>query len=97
MASSFKRPSRLRGSVGLIFQGRAGVMKGNLQAGLGFIHADYMAGDTSWVIPIGAGVDYLMTSTMALTGTFLLNFADLHTGQGSGHVMMPAVTVGIRF
>ena len=71
-------------------------VKANLQAGLGFIHADYMAGDTSWVIPVGVGVDYIMTPTVALTGTFLLNFADLHTGQGSGHVM-PAVTVGIRF
>jgi hypothetical protein len=45
-----------------------------LQAGIGFVHADYFRNDTSFLIPLGMGVDYSLTRTLSLTGTFLLNF-----------------------
>lgn len=95
-ANEFQTAVSAQAKYWLDLPGPSRRMKANLQAGLGFIHADYMAGDTSWIIPIGVGVDYVLTPTVALMGTFLLNFAHLETGQGSGHVM-PAVTVGIRF
>ena len=32
--------------------------QGVLQAGIGFVHADYFRNDTSFLIPLGIGVDY---------------------------------------
>src|SRR6267143_6776630 len=32
-----------------------------LQAGLGFVHSDLVESDTSWLIPIGVGVDYAIS------------------------------------
>lgn len=94
--NEFQTAVSAQGKYWIDLLGAGDRLKANLQAGLGFIHADYMAGDTSWVIPVGVGIDYILTREVAVTGTFLLNFADLHTGQGTGHVM-PAVTVGLRF
>jgi len=95
-ANMFQTAVSAQGKYWIDVPGTGDRVKANLQAGLGFIHADYMAGDTSWIIPVGVGVDYILTRDVALTSTFLLNFADLHTGQGTGHVM-PAVTIGLRF
>src|SRR5690348_4389305 len=67
------------------------------QGGLGFIHADRLDSDTSWLIPLGVGVDYAMTQKMALTATFLLNFTDLDTGHGKDAHVMPGLTFGVRF
>ena len=68
-----------------------------LQAGIGFVHADYFRNYTSFLIPLGIGADYSLTRTLKLTGTFLLNFTDLDTGQGSNTNVMPGLTFGIRF
>ena len=68
-----------------------------LQAGVGFVHADYFRNDTSFLIPLGIGVDYALNRTVSLTGTFLLNFTDLDTGPRTGTNVMPGLTFGVRF
>jgi hypothetical protein len=68
-----------------------------LQGGLGFIHSDFFRDDTSWLIPIGAGVDFAVNRTVSLTADFLLNFTDLTTGGGTGTNVMPGLTFGVRF
>lgn len=67
------------------------------QAGIGFVHADFRQDDTSWLIPLGIGVDYAVTQTIGLTSTFLLNFTDLDTGPGTHTNVMPGLTFGVRF
>lgn len=72
-------------------------LKLNLQAGVGFVHADMFGrDDTSFLIPIGIGVDYKLNETIALTSTFLLNFTDLSVA-GQRTTIMPGWTVGLRF
>lgn len=68
-----------------------------LQAGIGFLHADLHESDTSWLIPLGVGLDYALTQRVGLTATFLLNFTDIHTGRGTDAHVMPGLTFGIRF
>lgn len=68
-----------------------------LQAGMGFVHADFFRNDTSWLIPLGMGVDYALNRTVSLTGTFLLNFTDLDTGPRTHTNVMPGLTFGLRF
>lgn len=67
------------------------------QTGIGFVHADVHQNDTSWLIPLAAGLDYEVHQTIRLTTTFLLIFTDLHTGQGSHTNVMPGLTFGARF
>jgi hypothetical protein len=72
-------------------------VKLNLQAGVGFVHADMFGrDDTSFLIPIGIGVDYKLNETIALTSTFMLNFTDLSVA-GNRTTVMPGWTVGFRF
>jgi len=68
-----------------------------LQAGLGFVHSDLVGSDTSWLIPLGIGVDYMLTTTIGFTTTFLLNFTNLDTGGGTDAHVMPGLTFGLRF
>jgi len=68
-----------------------------LQGGLGFIHSDFFRDDTSWLIPIGVGLDYAVNQNVSLTTNFLLNFTDLDTGAGTGANVMPGLTFGVRF
>ncbi len=68
-----------------------------LQAGLGFVHADFRQSDTSWLLPLGVGFDYALDRRLAVTVTFLLNFTDLDTGGGTGTNVMPGLTLGVRF
>ncbi len=68
-----------------------------LQAGLGFVHADFRQSDTSWLLPIGVGFEYALDRRFAVTATFLLNFTDLDTGGGTGTNVMPGLTLGLRF
>jgi hypothetical protein len=68
-----------------------------LQGGLGFVHSDLVGSDTSWLIPMGVGVDYMLTSKISFTTTFLLNFTDLDTGGGTDAHVMPGLTFGLRF
>lgn len=72
-------------------------LKLNLQGGIGFLHANLHGSDTSWLIPIGIGVDFALNEKLSLTSTFLLNFTDVHTGQGTDAHIMPGLTFGIRF
>jgi uncharacterized protein with beta-barrel porin domain len=68
-----------------------------IQGGIGFLHADRLGSDTSWLIPLGIGIDYAMTEKLALTANFLLNFTDINTGNGNGAHTMPGLTFGVRF
>jgi hypothetical protein len=68
-----------------------------LQGGVGFIHSDFFRDDTSWLIPIGVGLDFAVNQTISLTADFLLNFTDLDTGAGTGANVMPGLTFGVRF
>ena len=69
----------------------------NLQGGLGFLHADLHKSDTSFLIPIGVGLDFALNQAVSLTSTFLLDFTDVDTGRGTGTNVMPGLTFGIRF
>ncbi|HEX9780666.1 MAG TPA: hypothetical protein VGB20_05560 [bacterium] len=69
----------------------------SLQGGLGFVHADYLRDDTSWLVPLGMGYDYTLDSGAVLSANALVNFTDLHTGFGSGADVMPGFNVGVRF
>ncbi len=68
-----------------------------LQAGPGFVHADFLRSDTSWLIPLGVGLDYAVHRSLSLTTTFLLNFTDLDTEPGTHTNVMPGLTFGVRF
>lgn len=72
-------------------------LKANLQAGIGFVHANYLTSDTAFLIPLGVGLDYALNQKVNLISTFLLNFTDIDTGRGNDANVMPGVTVGIRF
>lgn len=67
------------------------------QGGIGFLHADRLNSDNSFLIPIGAGLDYLISQRMALTTNFIVNFTDIDTGNGRDAHVMPSLTVGVRF
>ncbi len=68
-----------------------------VQGGLGFVHADFLRDDTSWLIPLGVGLDYAVSQRISLNATFLLNFTDLETGFGTRAHVMPGLTFGLRF
>ncbi|MDP3089585.1 MAG: hypothetical protein Q8N04_02835 [Nitrospira sp.] len=72
-------------------------LKLNIQGGVGLLYADRFKSDTSWLIPIGVGLDYALNNNLALTATFLLNFTDVNTGRGSDASVMPGLTFGVRF
>jgi hypothetical protein len=72
-------------------------LKANLQGGFGFVHANVLRSDTSWLIPLGGGLDYAISPRQSLTADLLLNFTNLeNTPQHDAHVM-PTFTVGFRF
>ncbi len=58
-------------------------LKPNVQAGIGFIHADLdrrgwrREDDTSFLIPLGVGAEYKLTNSVSLDNTFLFNFTNL--------------------
>ena len=68
-----------------------------LQGGAGVVHAAFQKDDTSWLVPLGIGIDHTLDSGPSLYGTFLLNFTDLDTGRGTDADVMPGVTFGVRF
>jgi len=72
-------------------------LKANFQGGLGFVHANVLRSDTSWLIPLGGGLDYAISPRQSLTADLLLNFTNLeNTPRHDAHVM-PTFTVGFRF
>lgn len=68
-----------------------------IQAGLGFVHADRLNSDTSFLIPLGVGLDYAVNPSLAMTANFILNFMDLDTGNGKDAHLVPALMFGVRF
>jgi hypothetical protein len=82
-----------------------------LQGGLGFIHAAITDTDsrtsntyTSFIIPVGAGLDYALTARMAVTADLILNFTSLgETVRAGGREfdlhtnLMPGFYLGVRF
>ncbi|HSF67884.1 MAG TPA: hypothetical protein VLA67_10705 [Nitrospiraceae bacterium] len=72
-------------------------LKLNLQGGLGVLHADHHSSDTSFLIPIGVGLDYALNNQVSLISTFLLNFTDVDTGRRTDANVMPGLTFGARF
>ena len=90
--------------VGFSGQGKYAIpIEGNdrfkilLQGGIGFVHADPGPADTSFLIPLGVGLDYQINPQLAVKTDFLLNLTDLdHRGHNDTNVM-PSLTFGIRF
>lgn len=82
-----------------------------LQGGVGFVRAgikDTDSGTTntysSFLIPLGVGLDYAVTERLALTADFLLNVTSLgQTVRAAGREfdlhtnLMPAFYIGVRF
>lgn len=69
-----------------------------LQGGIGFVHADPGPSDTSFLIPLGIGMDYQINPGLALKSDFLLNFTDLDHGRGyNDTTVLPSLTFGMRF
>ena len=76
-------------------------LKPQLQAGLGFIHADLDKGgssgdDTSWLIPIGMGLEYRMAKNLYAGTTLLFNITDLNIA-GKSDDLHVTWFVGLRF
>lgn len=86
-----------QGKIWIDLPGAERRTKLTLQGGLGFLHSDLFDSDTSWLIPIGIGLDYAMSPKISLTATFLLNFTDIDTGRGTDAHVMPGLTFGVRF
>lgn len=72
-------------------------LKANLQAGIGLLHANYLTSDTSFLIPLGVGLDYALNEKISLISTFLLNLTDIDTGNGNDTNVMPGLTFGARY
>jgi outer membrane protein with beta-barrel domain len=82
-----------------------------VQGGIGFIRAGIKDTDSgiantysSFLIPIGVGLDYTVTKQVAVTADFLLNFTSLgETIRAGGHEFdlhtnaMPGLYLGLRF
>ena len=66
------------------------------QAGVGIVHAAFREDDTSWIVPLGFGIDHQMEN-VAVYAAFLVNLTDLDTGRGSDADVMPGVTFGAKF
>jgi hypothetical protein len=76
--------------------GRQGRSRFNVQGGLGFVHADIAADDTSWLIPLGLGYDHTLDNGVTVTATTLVNFTNLDVAGDDTNVM-PSLVFGLRF
>ena len=72
-------------------------LRANLQGGVGFVHANFLTSDTSFLIPLGVGLDYVLNQQVSVISTFLLNLTDLDTGSGNDTNVMPGLTFGLRY
>ena len=82
-----------------------------VQGGIGFVWADIRDSDsglgdtyTSFVIPLGVGLDYAVTPRVAVTVDVILNLTSLgeHVSRGGREVdlhtnIMPGLFLGVRF
>ena len=89
-----------RGNVRLVVQGGIGAVVADIR------DTDSGAADTytSFVIPVGVGLDYPLTSRVAVTADFVLNFTSLgeHVHREGREVdlhtnVMPGFFLGVRF
>lgn len=74
-----------------------GRLRAYAEAGVGVVHAAFRNDDTSWLVPLGAGLLYNAGDHFDLYGAFLLNITDLETGRGSDADVMPGLNFGVRF
>lgn len=74
----------------------AGRWKPYVGAGVGMVHAAFREDDTSWLVPLQAGLQYRLDN-FNLYGEFLLNLTDLDTGRGTEADVMPGLNFGIQF
>jgi hypothetical protein len=72
-------------------------LKLTAQGGLGFVYTDFRGDDTSFLVPIGVGLDYALSNTVSATATFLLNFTDVDPDFRPRTDVMPGLTFGLRF
>ena len=76
-------------------------LKPSVQAGIGFIHDDLDVGpfsddDTSWLIPLGFGIEYRAMKNLYLATNLLFNFTDLEVLNRSDNLHV-SWYVGLRF
>jgi hypothetical protein len=74
--------------------------KANLQGGLGFMYAELERrgsdpDDTSFLLPVGAGLEYRLNDSVSIGSTLLFNFTDLDKVRNENfHI---ALLGGLRF
>jgi hypothetical protein len=61
------------------------------------VYTDFRGDDTSFLVPIGVGLDYALSNTVSATATFLLNFTDVDPDFRPRTDVMPGLTFGLRF
>jgi hypothetical protein len=75
--------------------------KANLQAGAGFLYAHYTKGpnrhDTSFLIPVGPGLEYNLTNDISLGTTLLFNFTDLSNVKNENFFVSLLGGLKVRF
>ena len=76
-------------------------LKPQFQAGIGFLYADLDFGpssssDTSWLIPIGMGLEYRAMKNLYFDTTLLFNFTDMNIRNQSDDFFITWF-VGVRF
>jgi hypothetical protein len=61
------------------------------------VFTDFRNDDTSFLLPLGAGIYYWTTDRLAVGASFLLNLTDLDTAGDGDTNVMPALTFGLRY
>jgi hypothetical protein len=67
----------------------------DLHTNFGFMSDELVKTDSRWVVPLGAGLNFRLAGRTSLTITGLLNVAPFRSG--SGDVLFPGITFGLRF
>jgi opacity protein-like surface antigen len=76
-------------------------IKPHIEAGIGFIYADLdrpsgrSGDDTSFLIPLGVGLEYRLSSRISLDTTLFFNFTDLDVRGGNDNFFITWL-VGVR-
>lgn len=76
-------------------------IKPHLEAGIGFVYADLdqprgrSGDDTSFLIPLGVGLEYRLSSRISLDTTLFFNFTDLDIGNKNDNFFLTWL-VGVR-